>query len=169
MPQAPRTPVQEKYLRRTLDTVSGIIRNCAFVWFYPPFEPRLWILYEVAEYILTCSGEFPLADDIQVYTDHVNEMIEDGVCKVLKKHNYRCTFEHDRIFLTSWLELLVLLRRNHIDMDISRRLMNSVTWHPRTEVVMMPTPNGILKFDRFGGVLTLNNIEQTFTPFSRFD
>lgn len=107
----------EKYFRRTLATVSGIIRNCAFVWFYPPFEARLWILYEIAEYTLTCSDSFMLTADIQHFVDHVGEMVRDGVRQVLNRYDYKCTFEYDRALLTSRLELLVLSRGNVLPCD----------------------------------------------------
>ncbi|KAK7216562.1 hypothetical protein V2G26_004565 [Clonostachys chloroleuca] len=43
IPQHPRNEKEEAYFLRSLKTMSGIIRNCCFMWHYPPFEPRLWI------------------------------------------------------------------------------------------------------------------------------
>ncbi|KAM7187004.1 hypothetical protein V8F33_011476 [Rhypophila sp. PSN 637] len=40
-PQHPRTEEEDRCFGRTLQTMSGIIRNCGFGWYYPPFEPRL--------------------------------------------------------------------------------------------------------------------------------
>ena len=53
MPQTPRLLPEEAYFNRCLRTMSGIIHNCGFIYFYPPFEPRLWIMYEITEYVLT--------------------------------------------------------------------------------------------------------------------
>ncbi|KAF5847051.1 hypothetical protein GGP41_003294 [Bipolaris sorokiniana] len=91
--------------------MSGIIRNTGFIYFYPPFKPRLWILYEVAEYRLTCSGGILKTHDIELFLEHIDEMIEKGVQKTLKKHHYRCYEDRDRKYLASWLELLVLFQR----------------------------------------------------------
>lgn len=165
MPQAPRSLVEEKYFRRTLATVSGIIRNCGFVWFYPPFEARIWILYEIAEFTLTSSNAFAPTSDIQNFVDHVEEMVQDGVCQVLNRYNYRYTFEHDKVFLTSWLELLVLLRRYHVDIDDLRRLMDHITWFPTCKQIVTYSADGKLELDRFSGALTINGTKRTFTPF----
>ncbi|KAB5581277.1 hypothetical protein GE09DRAFT_466330 [Coniochaeta sp. 2T2.1] len=102
-PQHPRTPVEQAYFLRTLQSVSGIIRNSGFVWYYPPFEPRLWIFYEVAEYTLTCDGGLESINtaDMRTFTDHAKEMLQIGVRPMLAEHGYRCTYEHDMKFLTS--------------------------------------------------------------------
>jgi hypothetical protein len=44
LPQHPRRRIEELYFRQTLQTISGIIRNAGFAWYYLPFEARLWIL-----------------------------------------------------------------------------------------------------------------------------
>jgi hypothetical protein len=67
MPQSPRLLPEEAYFHRYLQTMSGIIRNCSFTYFYPPFEPRLWILYEITEYVLTCSGGIGIISDIEPF------------------------------------------------------------------------------------------------------
>ena len=122
IPQSPRTPPEEAYFNRCLRTVSGIIRNFGFIYFYPPFEPRLWILYEITEYVLTCSEGMGKTSDIEPFLHHINEMIEIGVQATLAKHSYRCSYDRDRQYLTSWLELLVLfqtttLRHRHYSQD----------------------------------------------------
>jgi len=91
--------------------MSGIIRNCGFIFFYPPFEPRLWILYEITEFLLTSTGSLELIPDIAQYLQQVDELVEQGVQPTLAKFNYRCSYDGDRQYLTAWLELLVLLRR----------------------------------------------------------
>lgn len=50
LPQCPRSDTEKAYFLRALETMPAIIRNCGFMWNYPPFKPKLWILYEVAEY-----------------------------------------------------------------------------------------------------------------------
>lgn len=87
VPQHPRSQNEEAYFLRTLQTMSGIIRNSGFVWYYPPFEARLWILYEVAEYTLTCDEGFQTTEteDIRGFADHVKEMLQVGVRPTLDK------------------------------------------------------------------------------------
>jgi hypothetical protein len=106
----------------------GIIRNCGFTYFYPPFEPRLWILYEITEYVLTCDGGIRKTSDIELFLQHIDEMLETGVQATLEKHSYRCSCDRDRQYLTSWLELLILLSRLHFDIGGVRRIMDNMTW-----------------------------------------
>ena len=128
IPQDLRTPAAERYFLRSLETMSGIIRNCGVTWFYPPFEARMWILYEVAEYTLTCSQSFEATPDMNKFKNHVQEMLQTGVLSVLDRYGYTCSYERDRAFLTSWLEILVLLTRLRIDIDDIRRVMDNMTW-----------------------------------------
>lgn len=104
IPQNPRTQSEAAYFLRSLETVSSIIRNSGFMYYYPPFEPRMWILYEIAEFTLTCSegiaGISPTAD-VNTFLAHIQEMLDKGVRSVLHKHKYKCTYERDMEFLTS--------------------------------------------------------------------
>lgn len=168
MPQEPRTPKEENYFLRSLQTMSGIIRNSGFVWFYPPFEPRLWILYEVAEYTLTCDTALEETEDIKEFADHIQEMLRVGVRPTLARHGYRCSYARDRDFLTSWLELLVLLTRLRVDVGYIRQLLDNMTWHPGTEHILKGTINGPLELRRFEGVLVLRGQRHGFTPFPRW-
>lgn len=153
-----------------------IIRNSAFIWFYPPFEPRLWILYEVAEYALTCDPPDGVSatafiknfEDMSGFSAHIDEMLRDGVRPTLSRHGYRCTYDRDKEFLTSWIEVLVLLRKLGVDVAIVRRLLDSLTWHPVTQEALMETPDGLLKFYRFNGELFLNGERHAFTPFPKW-
>lgn len=166
-PQHPRTPKEETYFLRTLQTMSGIIRNCGFTWRYPPFEPRLWILYEVAEYALTAdlglaSVETP---DAQEFADHIREMLRDGVRPVLDKHGYKCTDERDKKFLTSWLEVLVLLTNLGLDIGETRRIFDYLTWHRHLGTMVLKTSSGVLELCRFDGKLSFQGRSYSFTPF----
>ncbi|KAK4108418.1 hypothetical protein N656DRAFT_428057 [Canariomyces notabilis] len=145
MPQEPRTKSEEAYFERALQRMPFIIQNCGFAWFYPPFEPRLWILYEIAQFILTCSGELPPVEDIKEFRDHVNEMVQTGV--------------------RSTLQLLVLLKRLPVDIIQLRRIVDSLTWFSPTASLFTPTPNGWLEIHRDKGTLRLGDDEYSFTPF----
>jgi hypothetical protein len=164
MPQHPRSPSEEQYFHRGLRTMSGIIRNTAFIYFYPPFKPRLWILYEIAEYHLTCSGGIEKTPDIEPFLQHIDEMIKEGVQKTLAKHRYHCYEDRDRHYLTSWLELLVLLRQLRIDVDFIRKVMDHMTWFDVQGSQIYPG----LELNRYEGFLVYLGGKHTFTPFQKW-
>ncbi|VUC34988.1 unnamed protein product [Clonostachys rosea] len=164
-PQSPRTPAEETYFASTLQTMSAIIRNAGFTWFYPPFEPRLWILYEIAEYALTCDLGIDPYPDIKEYLEHVKEMLKNGVRTTLEKHGYRSTYESDKEFLVSWLELLMLTKKLRLDTADIRQLFDNLTWHRLAGIVICNTTRGTLQLYRFEGVLELNGERHTFKPF----
>jgi hypothetical protein len=108
MPQAPRSEVQQKYFDKMLQCIPMIIHDCAFEWRFPQFEPRAWILFEVAEYVLNHS-EFTITDDMEPFVSHVIEMIKEGVSQVIDKYGYKCTNKGDSQLVIRWLEILVIL------------------------------------------------------------
>lgn len=168
IPQDPRTDKEDAYFLRSLQTMPSIIRNSGFIWFYPPFEARLWILFEVAEYILTAEGDWPMTPDNKAFMDHILEMLQVGVRPVLEKYGYRCSYDRDKAFLTSWLEALVLVKRLDIDVYSIRRLMDALTWYPTVKSTLLGTPGGDIRFCRYEGTLELNGVCHTFTPFPRW-
>jgi hypothetical protein len=163
MPQNQRSSAEAAYFQRCLRTMSGIIRNCGFSYFYPPFEPRLWILYEITEFLLTCSGGIAPTSDIKPFLDHITEMLQIGVQATLAKHGYRCSYDRDRQYLTSWLELLVLFRRLNFNIDRIRTIMDHITWLNVTHSQWYP---GVV-LNRFEGSLVVDGKMHTFTPFPR--
>ena len=165
IPQSPHSQAEETYFQRSLETMSGIIRNCGFAWFYPPFEARMWILYEITEFALTSSGDFEATPDIREFKDHIQEMVQTSVRSVLEKYSYRCTHDRDKAFLTSWLEILVLLTRLRIEIIDIRRLMESMTWFPTVRMMNFGTAKASLQLSKFQGTLIHKGERYTFTPF----
>lgn len=165
LPQYPRSDIEEKYFLRALETMPAIIRNCGFMWHYPPFEPRLWILYEWAEYTLTCRGEFQVTEDNKDFLDHIDEMREVGVRATLNKYGYKCTMERDKEFITAWLELLVLLDKLLDYVGNIRHILDNLTWFPVTGNMLINTLNGLVQLHPFEGTLTLGEDKYRFTPF----
>jgi hypothetical protein len=163
MPQSRRSISEEAYFNRCLGTIPAIIRNCGFIYFYPPFEPRLWILYEIAEYALTCDSGLETTPDVEPFLQHIKEMIEIGVQPTLAKHGYRCSFDRDKQYLTSWMELLVLLKRLKVDLGFLRMIMDHMTW---LDVKIQTYPG--LEMRRYEGVLVANGVEHKFTPFPKW-
>jgi len=166
MPQSPRSGPEEEYFRRSLETISGIIRNCGFAYFYPPFKPRLWILYEITEYLLTSSGGIAPTPDIAPFVQHINEMLETGVQVTLAKYGYSCCYERDRQYLTSWLELLVLLKRQVPNIEYVRTIMDRLTWNI-TET-FWHVGLGV-ELEIYKGTLVIKGKTHSFTPFPKRD
>ncbi|KXH51509.1 hypothetical protein CNYM01_07661 [Colletotrichum nymphaeae SA-01] len=168
LPQYPRSESEEEYFLRGLETMPGIIRNCGFSWFYPGFEPRLWILYEIAEYTLTCDGGIEEFEDNQEFVKHIQEMQETSVPSVLRKYGYRCSDERDKDYLTSCLEILIYLIRFGIDMGDVRRLMSHVLWFSFTPDIMYQSHFGLVQIWRFEGALEFQGQRYEFTPFPKW-
>ena len=165
MPQAPRSAAEERYFLRCLPTMSGIIRNCGFNYFYPAFEPRLWILYEVAEFILTSMGSIPPTRDITSFLQHVDEMVHVGVQTTLDKYGYKSSYERDKEYLIPWLELLVLLHKLGFHIQTVRDVMDYMTWHPAVQVILIV---GVIELKKFEGVLVVNGEKYRFTAFPKW-
>jgi len=165
MPQSPRSRREQAYFNTCLRTMSGIIRNCGFIYFYPPFEARLWILYEITEYVLTCDGGVASikTPDVEPFLDHVDEMLKVGVQTTLEKHGYRCSYDGDRQYLMSWLELIVLLKQLHFDTDFIRKIMDHLTWIKTGVQLYSGVP--VVHLQRFEGILVVDGKVHTFTPF----
>ena len=88
---------------------------------------------------------------------------------VLKKYEYKCTYSRDEEFFTSWLELLVLLKKTDLDMIDIRRLMDHLTWFSMTgEDYYSDSLGGMVELKRFEGTLTRQGTVHTFTPFPRW-
>ncbi|KAJ6284926.1 hypothetical protein J3E71DRAFT_390004 [Bipolaris maydis] len=81
LPQHPRSGPEETYFSHGLRTMSGVIRNTGF----------------------------SLTPDIELFLQHIDEMIEKGVQKTLEKHRYRCYEDRDRQYEGS----LVYLGNKH--------------------------------------------------------
>ncbi|KAK7216561.1 hypothetical protein V2G26_004564 [Clonostachys chloroleuca] len=109
-----------------------------------------------------------ITSDIKTFADHIDEMLNLGVEAVLNKYGYECSHNRDKEFLTSWLEVLVLLRKLSLDIDDVRRLLGCLTWSPSTGVIMLLALNGLVVFHRFEGTLTLNGVPFEFTPFPKW-
>lgn len=168
MPQNSREEMEEKYFLRSLETMPGIIRNSGFNYHFPPFKPRLWILFEVASYMLTAEQDWDWTPDIRHFVDHVREMVTHGVRSVLLKYHYECTFERDETYLTAWLELLVLLRQILRDVDDLKRVMDHLMWSPTLEGLWCKTPQGGLHIEKIEGRLAIQDEGYSFTPFPRW-
>jgi hypothetical protein len=162
-PQLPRNKVQETYFTVILRSMPALIRDCGFEWRYPAFEPRGWILFEVAEYILN-NKSHTVTPDIKPFISHVAQMINDGVRPVIAKHGYVCRNEGDLQLIIGWLELLVILcrvvpdvyRRRQIQDEIDKSSVGSCTYYEAG-----------IEVDKAKGVVTHKGTTYHFTPVFR--
>jgi|SRR5579862_9668576 len=98
--------------------------------------------------------------DIQLFLQHINKMLEIGMQATLAKHSYYYSYNYDRQYLTSWLELLVFLRQLHFSIDVICRIMDHMTWfNIQTQIYSRA------KLNRFEGTLVVNGKMHMFTPF----
>ncbi|KAI0443611.1 hypothetical protein F4803DRAFT_514748 [Xylaria telfairii] len=163
IPQHPRTEQEDIYFKRALNTMSGIIRNSGFIWYYPPFQPRLWILYEIAENDLTSDGDTLITPDNKEFKAHIQEMMDVGVRPTIDKYGYSCSYDRDKEYLISWLELLVLLRKLCVDTIDIRRILDGITWsHPRK--MFTKTLTSLIIVCPYEGTLEFFGKRHTFTP-----
>ncbi len=170
MPQEPRESLEDALFLLTLQTIPSIVGNCSLTYFYPPFEPRLWILSEVAMTTLTSRGgrDRPATNDMSTFFNHVEEMVQTSVASVLGKYSYRCSHTLDRAFLTSWLEFLVILARLNLNILTLRNIMEQLSQLPYTEHVELLLNSGVVvKIKRFGGTFSYGGASYSFTPFPR--
>ena len=164
-PQAPRNSLEAKYFARLLETVSYLIRQCSFMYYYPPFQPKLWILYEVAECTFTCLQGMPSTPDAQKFLEHMNEIIKFGVRLVLDKYGYRCTRPQDTLFLTARLELLVIVETLGLDIMTKRWVLDNLTWQPSMNIHLILNNGITLSVNLKEGNLQYGQAEYEFTPF----
>lgn len=101
---------------------------------------------------------------------HVDEMVQHGVRYILDKYRYQCPYGHDEEFLTSRLELLVLLRQLQIHIDDRRQLLDNITWFHSANTLMIRTSDKeSFKLERYEGTLMYKGEKYAFTPFQRDD
>ncbi|KAH8627196.1 hypothetical protein IG631_16964 [Alternaria alternata] len=150
----------------TLDEfLAGSPRSAAF-WFFQrrgafmsQYRCRKWSSKALDDYVvtpaapaesyLTCSGGIPKTPDIESFLQHIDEVLGKGVQETLKKYHYHCYEDHDRQYLTPWLELLDLLRQLKLDIDFDRTIMDHMTCQSGAGLVFYP----VLGLNRFEGSL----------------
>ena len=161
MPQVPRTAVEQYYFDRMLRCIPMVVRDCGFEWRFPSFEPRAWVLFEVAEYMLNHKAHW-ITDDIKPFVSHVREMLRIGEVKpIIDKYNYRCTTKGDMRLVVGWLETIVILylvvpsvaQRQHIFDQLNQ------PWVGSMQVLGLD-----LEIDKAQGTITAHGKTYKFTP-----
>lgn len=160
MPQLPRSEMELRYFKKMLQCIPMVVRDCAFEWRFPKFEPRAWILFEVAQNILNHS-EFTSTADIEPFIFHVLEMFDKGVIPVIEKYAYKCTNEGDSRLVIGWLEIVVILAKVVPNVGTRQEIWD---WVNRPYVGTYSNPELRLEIDKAKGLISSNGITYEFTP-----
>jgi tetratricopeptide (TPR) repeat protein len=160
LPQWERTESQEKYFRRALLSIPKLVRDCSFTWHFSDFQPRLWVLFETAEFVRNRSRPIPL-DDIRPFITHLREMKGYGVRYVLNRHGYRCTNQGDRELVIGWLELLLILSRLVPSIRIRRAILNAVD---DSKVRSCHHEESGITVNKEAGIITVHENSYEFSP-----
>jgi hypothetical protein len=167
MPQAPRSELQQTYFKKMLEFIPALVRDCAFEWRFPAFEPCAWILFEVAQYVLK-GGTYTVTPNLRYFISHVHEMLEEGVRQVFSKYRYACTNGSDLPLVIGWLELLVILtkcvpnvssRRMILD-RVDRGYVGSLSFYSMAS----PHTSADIEIDKARGIVSCNGATYMFTP-----
>jgi hypothetical protein len=164
-PQAPRSDAQKTYFKRMLQLIPMLVRDCAFEWRFHTFEPRAWVLFEVADYILN-HKEHTVTPDIQIFISHLREMFKEGVRPVVSKHGYVCTNGGDLPLVIGWLELLVILAQVVPDASTRQQIFDSIN---QSYVGSYHDLTSGIEIHKASGILSCNGIDYRFTPVFRSD
>ena len=163
LPQDPRSKTQMEYSTKMLKQASILMRSCGFEWRYPDFQPRLWILVEVAQYMLTSNG-YTTTPDMKPFIDDVLAMKKDGVRHIIRDCGYKCSMSRDYRLLVGWLELLIIMSKLVPNVSLKRSLLDSVD----TPVVSTWKEYGMgIEVDKVTGIVSHNKSVYRFAPLWR--
>ena len=154
LPQSPRSNSQTEYATKMLQRTSILMRSCAFEWTYPLLvEPRLWILVEVAQHMLTGNG-FATTSQIGLVSNDVLAMETEGVRQVIRRRGYQCSIPGDYRLLVGWLELLVIASKLVPDVFLKRSLLDSLdasivsNWNDHATGIEVNKATGIVSYGK---------------------
>jgi hypothetical protein len=170
MPQGPnRSQEQGKYFKKMLRFIPTLLRECGTTWNYPSFEPRAWILFELAVYWL-CNRHrvYKIHNDQSNFWAHLCEMLREGVSTVISRHRYRCTNSTNMTLVTGWLELLLILYRLIPDVYNLRTAMQSVEMHEAGSVRFYDVQT--ITIDKIEGIVSCegSGTQYRFTPVYQY-
>ncbi|KAI9770342.1 MAG: hypothetical protein M1839_003219 [Geoglossum umbratile] len=164
LPQVPRSEVQEWYFNKILQCIPMLIRDCAFEWRFPTFEPRAWILLEVAENVF-CHKGFIWTDDNRPFILHLQEMLAHGVRPVVDKYGYKCTSKSDLRLIIGWLEIhIILVKILRDDMATKRQILDHINKPETGCLVLYDLAKSDITVDKAKGFISYNGATYKFTP-----
>lgn len=142
------------------------MRECAFEWRYPEFQPRLWIFLEVAQYMLKGSGDFAAAADMKPYIDDVQAMKSEAVHQIITRRGYGCSVSRNYRLLIGWLELLIIVSKIVPEIPIKKFIL---------DLVKPPSVGGLnhrdtgINVDKTTGIVSHNGVVYQFDPLFPLD
>ena len=165
LPQRPnlqekRPGPQQKYFTRVLKSIRRLVSDCTFTWHFPQFRPRLWVLFEAAEFTGNRSQPIPRSD-MEPFMRHLREMKGYGVRYVLNRYGYRCTNQSDLVLVVGWLEILLILSRLVPSIRTRRAILDAVDNY--TVRTCYHEQSGIA-VDKSKGFITMDERTYEFTP-----
>ncbi|OBT96482.1 hypothetical protein VE01_05652 [Pseudogymnoascus verrucosus] len=164
LPQGKLSDLQKYYFQVSLRKLPLLVRDCGYSWRFPDFQPRLWILFEVACWLFNHESCVEY-DDMAGYISDCREMVQVGVKAVVDKRKYKCTNGGDTRIVTSWLELLVLLYKHVPSISTRRDLLDTVEgFHATTMAEVKFYSDDDISVDVVGGKLVVGNKTYSFTP-----
>ena len=165
LPQGQRSESETMYFKTMLQGMPQLIRESAMGYRFPAFQPRAWVLMEMAQYILLSLGEMIVTEDLAPFFAHIQEMIHEGVQPVLIKHAYKCTNETDLIVIVGWLELLITLSKLVPDVVRRRQILTYVDQEGAGTVTLYEeTPEDRIGIDKVRGIISYRGVDYEFTP-----
>ncbi|OQO07673.1 hypothetical protein B0A48_07370 [Cryoendolithus antarcticus] len=156
LPQAPRSAVETVYFDRALSTMPAIIQEASFISTYPSWEPRLWILFEVAHFGATGdpSEDWISQPDVAPYIMHMFEMVQsNGVRAIIDRYGYKCTQPFDQALITFWLELLILFGQIGLDKADVCKFVTNMTFQPGAGHLKYTSLDASFELWQFEGLL----------------
>ncbi|KAJ5364484.1 uncharacterized protein N7496_010197 [Penicillium cataractarum] len=166
LPQNASTPAEKEYFNRMLTRTPVLMRECGFEWRYPTFQPRLWILVEVAQYMLNIRTGYAVTDDIKPFINDVLAMKAEGVHQVITRRGYNCSVSRDYRLLIGWLELLIIMTKLVQDVPLKKMILDAV--EPPYVGFLEHVDTGI-KVDKNTGVVSQGGVTYRFTPLYPVD
>ncbi len=158
VPQPPHSELQQAYRANAMKKYPALIRDSFMLWNFPRFEPRLWVLFEAAQYVSTQPGR---PAEIEPFMTHFTEMSTDGVQSVIEKHGYTCSRSTDREILIPWLEILVAITQLSSSIRVRRELLQVMEDSSMTAYTHEETG---ISIDKKKGTFTLEGQFYEFTP-----
>lgn len=166
LPQNASAPAEKEYSNRMLMRTPVLMRECGFEWRYPAFQPRLWILVEVAQYMLNIRSGYAMTDDIKPFVDDVLAMKAEGVHQVITRRGYNCSVSRDYRLLVGWLELLIIMTKLVQDIPLKKMILDAV--EPPYVGSFEHMDTGI-KVNKGAGVVSHGDVTYRFTPLYPVD
>ena len=160
LPQNSGNAAERVYADKMLTRTPTLMRECGLEWRYPEFQPRLWILVEVAQYMLT-TRSYVSTPDMKPFIDDVITMKREGVHKIITQRGYKCSEPRDQQLLTGWLELLLIMSKITPNIPLMKFMLDSLEPSHIAHWEHMDTG---IKVDKSSGTVSHNGAIYRFTP-----